>query len=169
MSTSAIRSGAYITSDRSDQAVSVLRSPWVLDEPDTPNVVPDPPPVEQPMQQRTEVDVLIDRPELGAGAATFIAAGDLISDTPGWPAAPAGQARVQVGQVQHVGEEPIAPSRGRGVNIITPGKAKPRVLPRLRERRRCLSNRSRLSASRPPHPSGVSVCSAALRQMGSPR
>jgi hypothetical protein len=58
--------------------MSAPRSPWIPDEPDTPNVVPDPPPVEYPTPPIASADQLIDRPELGPEAATFIAAGDPI-------------------------------------------------------------------------------------------
>ena len=63
------------------------RSPWIPDEPDTPNIVPPAETVRPPELERAEYDVLIDRPELAAGAATFIAAGDVI------PPALAGRAR----------------------------------------------------------------------------
>lgn len=54
------------------------RSPWHPDHPDEANIVPPPAPVVRPQSQRAEGDVLIDRPELGPGAATLVMDGDPI-------------------------------------------------------------------------------------------
>lgn len=68
------------------------RSPWVPDEPDTPNVVPPPAPVTVPDPERAEQDLLIDRPDLAPGAATLIIASHVIpahlADRPRRPARP---------------------------------------------------------------------------------
>jgi hypothetical protein len=58
--------------------VTAPRSPWTPDEPDTPNVVPDPPLVKRDEPERAEVDLLIARPDLGPAAHTLVAAGEAI-------------------------------------------------------------------------------------------
>lgn len=54
------------------------RSPWVPERPDIPNIVPPPAPATVVEPERAEYDVLIERPDLGPGACTLIAVGDVI-------------------------------------------------------------------------------------------
>nr|WP_245645957.1 hypothetical protein [Pseudonocardia acaciae] len=78
------------------------RSPWAPDKPDVANVVPGPPPVEPDAPLAVE-EMLIQREDLGSGAATLIKAGDRIPD------ALAERPRRAVGTVE---PEPKSP-RGR--------------------------------------------------------
>ncbi|MGH3834698.1 MAG: hypothetical protein ACRDSF_03190 [Pseudonocardiaceae bacterium] len=54
------------------------RSPWVPDDPDTPNIVPPPTPVVRPEPQRADGDILVECPELGPNCAVLITDGQPI-------------------------------------------------------------------------------------------
>jgi hypothetical protein len=57
------------------------RSPWIPEAPDTANVVPDPAPVPADQPKLADVALLIERTDLGPGAATLVRAGDPV---PNW-------------------------------------------------------------------------------------